>query len=440
MKVGSIMRAVGVHADRLRPLFLGLSALLLVATLAGPAETAPCTAGVDCYCDQAKSGDPSLLLCEDFEAPSLISSTGVGAGAPYYGPWFDDSGQPGGRGRNSYWTRTYGNGVNSALWSNGQPSSPTFGRSCAFSLCKNGAWDATNRWQANPFAFLAIMQDSDFSVEVPSVTRPGGKAGGGTGAFDGKASLAHRIPAGHTVGIFGTKAFPAPVRTFGVTMAVAYPTNLVASGINNAPWKHNEWNTVGGGAGGDGIFLFQNSASFSSQFPFENWMNFNSAGASQAWCQNSLNAATRRAGQFTCTSVGFLFRADPSVYNRATDWPLGTWGCVRAHYQNMGLANGSIQMWFMGVSGVEKKIIDISNMNMTLMNSKNGYSGFTWNNYANVNQAGSGKPRTTQTTFRYEDNLHIRAGAPVSCAQIGFNGGASADSVPPANPSGVNLR
>ena len=73
---------------------------------------APCTRGVNCYCDKVKPGgplaDPQLLLCEDFEAPTLHDDVGFGNGAPDFGPPYDDTGSPGWRGFNGYWHRTYG--------------------------------------------------------------------------------------------------------------------------------------------------------------------------------------------------------------------------------------------------------------------------------------------------------------------------------------------
>jgi|CXWL01.1.fsa_nt_gi hypothetical protein len=116
---------------------------------------APCTPGTNCYCDKVKGGafnDPSVLLCEDFEAPTLINNQGVGNGAPYYGPWYDDSGQVGNRGVNSYWNRKYSNGVNGFLFSTGQPASPMFGSPCPYALCSGAkVWDAGNRWSANAY-------------------------------------------------------------------------------------------------------------------------------------------------------------------------------------------------------------------------------------------------------------------------------------------------
>jgi len=402
--------------------FLPLFALLLVP-VAGEAAS---------YCDRVRAGgdlvDPQLLLCEDFEAPTLINDVGFGQGAPNYGPWYDHTGAGGClRGINSYWTRHYGNGLDNALWPSGTPASPTHGCTCTYGLCMDGAWDASDRWQANSFAVLGILQNSDFNVEVSSITRPTNTSSGTPGVFQGNASLGHRIMAGepNAGSILGGKSWSA-VRTFGITMAVAYPTNSGTSGIWGNPWKHNEWDPSG-----SGLFLFHNENSLNSQVPFEHFI-FISGGMTEAQCIARVAAATKTAGVFSCVGdIYFSYNADPG-YSRATDWPFGTWGCVEGDFQNMGLSNSSIKIWFTGPAGVRKKIIDISGMNLTGTVVSGGVSGFVWNNYSNANQGG-GTP-TTQTTFRYEDNVHIRAGAPVSCAQIGF---ASVSGVPPAAPSSL---
>src|SRR5262249_21379003 len=150
--------------------------------------------------------------------------------------------------------------------------------------------------------------------------------------------------------------------------------------------------------------------------------------------QAKLDAATKTLGEFTCNDAGFTFSADPSVYSHDLDWPWGSWGCVRGYFQNLGTTRGSIQIWFTGPKGVEKQIVDLSNMDMTGMSSKNGYDGLIWNDYANSNQGppypGAPWTPTTQETFRYEDNVHVTAGAPVSCAQIGYGGGGSPGPTP----------
>lgn len=51
--------------------------------------------------------------------------------------------------------------------------------------------------------------------------------------------------------------------------------------------------------------------------------------------------------------------------------------------------------------------------------ASNRYDSLIWNAFPTANQD-TDPSRTTQTTFRYEDNVHIRGGSPVSYAQIGF--------------------
>lgn len=385
------------------------------------------------YCDRVRSGDlkdANLLLCEDFEAPTLHDNVNFGGGAPNYGPWYDDTGYAGNRGFNSYWSRHYGASVGVCAWGQRQPSNPTFGHACAYGTCAPGGYSVGNLWQANNFSCIDIVQNGEFNAEVSSIgngpTLPDGRAG----VFDGKQSLAHRIGPGRIAGIEGESAFPGGAqRNIGVTMAVAYAPNIVSSGITSAPWKHNEW-----GVPRDAIFLMFNESGITSNFPFLMDMYHNG----QAACQNAINNATKTLGSFSCNDVAFYFRGDTSVYNQPRDWPLGTWGCVRGYYQNLGLSNGSIQVWFTGPSGVEKKVLDISNLDFRGMihAAYGGYNSFVWNAYANANQWTN---TTTQTTYRYEDNVHIRAGAPVSCAQIGFLSEATPPP-PPLPPSSLNVQ
>src|SRR5262245_22345769 len=112
MSAGRVSRQVGVRAALLGSILLGLPIFLLAISLRS-GEAASCTKGVNCYCDRVKGGDlndPALLMCEDFEAPTLLSTTGVGNGPPYYGPVYDGGSN---RGANWYWTQKYGSPVGS---------------------------------------------------------------------------------------------------------------------------------------------------------------------------------------------------------------------------------------------------------------------------------------------------------------------------------------
>src|SRR2546427_12217191 len=68
-------------------LYSALSLVALGILLPEASVAAPCTPGTDCYCDRVKNVsspiyDPSLLMCEDFEAPTLRLNQGLGNGAP----------------------------------------------------------------------------------------------------------------------------------------------------------------------------------------------------------------------------------------------------------------------------------------------------------------------------------------------------------------------
>jgi hypothetical protein len=443
-----IVRADGGRAAWVGFTPAGLSILLfalIVAVLPRLSEAAPCTKGVDCYCDKVQSGslnDPQLLMCEDFEAPTLRLNQGYGNGAPYYGPPYDDSDKSFAfnRGSNSYWFKRFAYGTQGSHISPGTPASPKLGITCGdtgdrlgYTLCYgHKIWHPTDLWQGNSGARIAILTDNDFGAEVPSIKPPTGKAGGGAGAFDGAASYGARTIPGVEGGFAGGRSWSAQ-RNIGITEAVAYPNNIQTSGIVNGPWKGNEW-----GPHDHGMFMFHDGGGLTSTFPFYGFFFQTSLGNTTA-CNAALAGATISAGTFNCNGNGVTWR--PTNYNRATDWPLGTWACVRGYYQNIGLSNMAWKITFTGPSGVEKTVTQISNFNGTILNVGSGMTGFAFDNYANVNNGYPESTPTNQVTFRYEDNIHIRAGAPVSCAQIGFGAsGGSADSVAPSTPSGVGVR
>ena len=250
--------------------------------------------------------------------------------------------------------------------------------------------------------------------------------------------MAHRIRSGDTGGIEGHFSFGSPRTTIGVTMAVAYAANASASGIFQFPWKPNEWTTVvDSNFGGDGLLLGHVSSGLTSaNGPFEQNVLLSPPDGSQlSACNAAIAAATKTVGSMTCDGVAM--RWFPSTFNLANDWPLGTWGCVRTYYQNLGSSSAQLQIFLTtALTNGEKTIVNISNLNMTSTRATGGYTGVDWNAYANANQ-GLGETPTTQTTFRYEDNMHWRAGAPVSCAQIGFGG---SDVTPPAVPTNVSVQ
>jgi hypothetical protein len=366
------------------------------------------------------------LFCEDFEAITLHEDTGPGntknaGGQNVYGPWYDDTGWSGIRGFNSYWWRTYGPMGGDCAWTNGAPTSPVVGPSCpSGTTCGGGEYRADDRWGASSFACADVLRDGEFDDE----TAPSAPVvpSSHSGVLDGVQSFAHRIPRGHGAGIGSDVGLPT-LKTFGITMGVAYPENSAASGIWNAPWKHNQWR-VSGSNGPDGPFLFHRSNRVEARDPFDHFMYY-APGKTKADCEAALSKATIGAGVFVCDG-GFLnYTPEAGVYDFTRDWPFGRWGCARGYFENLGSSNVKIQIWFN-----DKLIIAVNGLDGSFLANSSGYGKLMWNSYSNMNQWGSS---TNFTTYRYEDNIHVTAGPPISCNEIGFTGIAS--SPPPASGS-----
>jgi hypothetical protein len=131
-------------------------------------------------------------------------------------------------------------------------------------------------------------------------------------------------------------------------------------------------------------------------------------------CSVALSRASLLVGQATCNCNGLAYGADPSVYLQSRDFPFGTWGCSQAYMTGMNTNNMTIKIWHDGVL-----IFHLTNFDAASAMREQSYRDFSWNAYANYNQTVG--QATTRTTYRYDDNVHIRNGPPVSCAQIGFD-------------------
>jgi hypothetical protein len=225
--------------------------------------------------------------------------------------------------------------------------------------------------------------------------------------------------------------------TFGITMAMAYPTNLTQDTVAKTAWKHNEW-WNSNGVGLDSILVFGSSTGVSSTFPFYGFFTHRvdqpTGAFNIAQCRAAVGAATSSTGRTakwspSCFTIGgavpgaaqLQWVAAGSGYQHRTHWPLGQWACLRAFYQNMGLSNSA---WWVELTTsvvTSMRVVDVANMDTSgfrLGRTPQGYSALAWNNYANANQ--SRAKQSSVMTFRYEDNVHVRAGTPVSCAQIGY--------------------
>ena len=144
---------------------------------------------------------------------------------------------------------------------------------------------------------------------------------------------------------------------------------------------------------------------------------FNSS--TTADCNTKLSAATVTLGEVTCSGDKFYYEPNTTEYQRSTDWANESWGCARGHFTGVGTSNMSATIWFMGEGDSEEtKIIEFSGMDSTNLGpgGTSGYDSFSWNTYSNQQESSS----SGTVSGRYEDNIHITNGTPVSCADIGF--------------------
>jgi hypothetical protein len=198
-------------------------------------------------------------------------------------------------------------------------------------------------------------------------------------------------------------------------MALAYSGNLQtalpsvsydsARGVPKYPWKHAEWgntrthlftgNLGAGGVAGDGS-------------PF----NPSIVGVSQSACNALVAAATVTVGTLECNSSGGI--VIHSAFNRTTDWPLGTWACVRGHIKGTNTDSGELHIYFNGTT-----IFSATNLRWASTLVETSFDKFVWNNYANGN-GGAAQYEALEAYYRYEDNFVVTAGAPKSCAEIGM--------------------
>lgn len=395
-----------------------------------------CVAGSTCLCDTLTPG--TFSWCEDFEDAGLYTGTSTNR-------WSATNTGTGNRGDNSLWNRRYSNTSGGGF--RASDPAPTIDPDCtAGSECSgsreycSAAQGATmglgnDCWGpgANSGSFIDIQSSGDYNAELGTLSLTGGK-GVTSDVGAGNAHFAYRIGPGQTSGKAGTIGHQAgstaqSFDAFGqatdvaVTFAMAYPTNSFTAGASPwaAQWKHDEW--CGTGCGSDISEHWYQGKTGSQEgvqdaYPFSPFMFT----TSQAACNAAIAAPgfqvlVGHAG-VSCSSTAFRYGAavgtGVGLYRQSTDWPLGTWHCVQARIQGMGTTNTTIQVWF-----DEELIIHITGFNGASAMVNQYYDSMFFNAYANTNQFG-GTP-TTQTAYRYMDNLVIRTNqAPVSCATIGY--------------------
>lgn len=398
--------------------------------------TGACTDGVDCYCDRVTdSGDPiydaSLLFCEDFENDDYYLNTAnsmvAGSGSPYN------------RGIDSTWYAIYGQPSFKGNLTNADPT-PDIGTACGQSVCAGtrtycsaaqGALTPAGTadcWGPgiNDTSQLWIMRSGDFNDEIGSLTLTGG-IGATADIGDGNTSMAQRVPLGPNEGDGGTGQAPfgGNQTEVGVTQLFAFASNVSSSGVFSQPWKLDE---SGQDGTGDQPFLGMIGPGFSGDRDMDPFQPFLWTSSTSA-CNGMISGVTVNKGAISCiTDTKLGMTPDGNInwgdwpttgsnkqsstvdYNRSTDWPYGTWGCVRSYISGMGTSNVTFKMWFN-----DTLIIDITGIDGTVL-LENDYNNYWFNNYSNQS-VGAG---LSSVTYRYKDNLHVRAGVPVTCASMGF--------------------
>lgn len=422
---------------------LAIALAALVAAGPGAARANDCTKGTDCYCDCVTQTPPSaackekypgithdssLRLCMDFEQAPLYDGSGLANGAPEYGPAYDPTGSSAayGRGFNSAWVQLYGNGASDCIRRNGEPANPRIGASCDTTNLGGGPCRETlewcseaqgglvdgggaDCWQANDEACIDIYRAGEWNEEVPSL--------GELDPPDGRAALGLRnsTTADKNAGFSMTKSFERGT-DIGITMITGISGNAFDSGsVTEAPWKFEEW----GDATASAIFPqgATHGACSDDMKPFCPIVFRDPSQISNGTCATDIAGATNTVGAVSCTGPddGTTFRWIPGNYNRVTDFALDTAHCVRGHISGIGSPNMSVKVWLDGDSAADL-VIDVSGVNGTRVLDAAGWSFFGFDNYSNY-KTGHSIPSAVRRMY---DNVHIRAGAPVSCAQVGF--------------------
>lgn len=376
-----------------------------------PPIASTCTDGVDCLCDVV----PNALFCEDFQAEELYDPA-------IAGNWVDSSGN-GERASGSHWTDTYGFGGLSLLWQDGEPNaSPTVGIQCdsGTSNACNGVKEYCSENQGNygsssfgsdcfevgDKARYDVQSVGDSSEFIPGESDP-------TGGTTQNRWMAQSASPDIDGGIAGLASWTAQADV-GMTIAMAFPTNSVSTGVLSAPWKFNEFGPQNRSA----LMGFSSSPTgLYEGFPYQGFITPDTFGSACTGLLAGITGGTETGnvvGEVFC-DTRFRWRWDESdtTYRQSTDWPLGTFGCYKTRMTDVGTSDTCVTQW----NGDDTVVIDFCGLDTTGTDLAGGVGQFQWNAYSNAWQASN----LTSRAARYEDNFVITGGEPVSCETIGFD-------------------
>lgn len=388
-----------------------------------------CTPGTDCFCDlidttgTVNGGYSNVFWCADFDHDAFYETNPTHVNDAYGNKnWISTVGAEygsGDRGGGSRWAKLYKGTWGGFTWEDGEPTTTCGGviTNVGGSGIGSGPleWDAADRWCANAYSprIDIVKTAADFSAENGS-TQPTIPGSGGANVFGNYMLGLRNITNGEQgfaseEGAFGDHA------QLGVTAAVNYESNVIASTILSNPWKHDEFGGVSGGIN-DGLFMFRQSWSTVNTFPIQGFMfpiGFT--------CSTALASVTQTIGTAECDDAGnVIWRAEEGLgvneYKWPDDWNTAEHHCVSAHWDFRTITAVRARFWVDG-----DLVMDISNINLdgSVYDGNGGTNGideFNFNNYSN--QAGA--VGLTATTRRYMDNYVMRDGTPVLCEDIGF--------------------
>lgn len=418
-----------------------------IGVAGAPTSGGACTDGDDCYCDDvADPGSPryraDALFCEDFEDVRFYENVAGGwiDPAQIFGGTSEGGTGPNGlywnRGGDSLWATTRGSSDGQNFrWSD---PLPTLGQQCEFGPGSPGgflsgcapaeycsaaqgalAGAGADCWGpgANAKAGIDIQRSGDFDAEVATLTLTGGY-GVTPDIGDGNQHMAYRVGVGNTQGILGATTWSSTT-SLGIIQLRAYSSNAASASGTNDPWKDDEYgdcplceSTWMGNVGiGDGGEIF----------PFSPIMFLDPAlgGGRLAACNAAISdpGFTLHVGQIGCNDLALEYGATNGTgvgqFNQAADWPFGQWRCARGYVTGMGSTNMEMKIWF-----GDELVIHFSGFDGTILANKN-YDNVAWNAYANSNQ-GLGESPTTETLYRYQDNILLTTGEPPTCASHGY--------------------
>src|SRR5574338_310799 len=446
--------------------------VITVSVTVNDVQTDACTDGVDCRCDRLtkSTGDlynSDVVWCEDFEAVTLYEPQVTkgdhfnSAGENIYGDWMDDTASPYESGRafcgtDSYWTRMYGRGQASEVISGSNcttaPSSVGDDRNtCEYD--PNNKWNITSTSSGDYRACCVdIQREGDANIAADDTARVN------PDVFDGRQIYAARLVkdsiatpscgfAGFVDGTGGAgdvtpraslNKAGTDQTTWGFTAALAWSDNYLqtifgdnpnnSSGIKSDEWNGNfaRWpfGTYDARRTGLAYFPFGGPIFYSSSYISQNTCGPNGVGQPYfpsetcSVCASGLNAVAT-TGTFYCTDVFMGYR--PSGYSQATNWPLGTWGCVRGYMQGWGTTSAHLTAWFMPKGGTsETKVFEGTWDSTKTHGTDASMASFGFDHWV-PRSSGALPQYIDENIYRYQDNMVVtRGGPPVSCSDIGF--------------------